>query len=357
MSLVRKRIVLPLIPTDIFQVIRPTQNKDAVLDLTYQQLISALSDVFSEGGSLILLKTNGTDNPNQNILNLVAGTGVTLDVNDQGDVTINSFGGSFITSIADTATIDLDVTSGVLTGNLVDVATAGSYGSGTQVPQITIDSKGRVTSVSLVNITAGSGTVTSVGVNAGFGISATISGSPTVNPTINITNTAPDVVVGIAGGTTIGVSGTYPNFTLRTNVTATQRLLGRYSTGAGAYEEILIGTNLTLSGNTLSASGSGPGSVTSVSGTTNRISASPTTGAVVVDIDANYVGQATITTLGTITTGTWQGSTIGTTYGGTGLTAIGSALQYLRVNSGGSALEYATVTGGDSISPFLLMGG
>jgi hypothetical protein len=343
MSLVRSRIVLPLRPSDIFQVIRPTQSKDAVLDLTYQQLISALSEIFSGGGSLILLKTNGTDNPNQNILNLVAGTGVTLDVNDQGDVTINSFGGAFITDIADTSDIDLSVTSGVLTGDLVDVATAGAYGSGTQVPQITIDSKGRVTSVSLINITAGAGTVTSVGVNPGTGISATISGTSTINPTINITNTAPDVVVGIAGGDTIGVSGAYPSFTLRTNVTTPQRLLGRYSAGAGAYEEILIGANLTLSGGTLSASGSGPGSVTSVSGTTNRISASPTTGAVVVDIDANYVGQTSITTLGTIGTGTWNGSAIGTAYGGTGLTSIGSAFQYLRVNSGGSALEYATL--------------
>jgi hypothetical protein len=99
-----------------------------------------------------------------------------------------------------------------------------------------------------VNITAGSGTVTSVGVNAGFGISATISGSPTVNPTINITNTAPDVVVGIAGGATIGVSGFYPNFTLRTNVSTPQRLLGRFTAGAGAYEEITISTGLSLSG-------------------------------------------------------------------------------------------------------------
>jgi len=44
--------------------------------------------------------------------------------------------------------------------------------------------------------------------------------------------------------------------------------------------------------------------VTSVSGTTNRISVSPTTGAVAVDIASTYVGQTSITTLGTITTGT-----------------------------------------------------
>lgn len=40
-----------------------------------------------------------------------------------------------------------------------------------------------------------------------------------------------------------------------------------------------------------------------------------------VDIDAAYVGQATITTLGTITTGSWTATVIGPLYGGTGLSA------------------------------------
>lgn len=40
-----------------------------------------------------------------------------------------------------------------------------------------------------------------------------------------------------------------------------------------------------------------------------------------IDIAATYVGQASITTLGTIATGTWQGSTVAAAYGGTGLTS------------------------------------
>lgn len=50
--------------------------------------------------------------------------------------------------------------------------------------------------------------------------------------------------------------------------------------------------------------------VTSVSGTSNRITASPTTGNVIVDISASYVGQSSITTLGTIGTGIWNGTAI-----------------------------------------------
>ena len=59
------------------------------------------------------------------------------------------------------------------------------------------------------------------------------------------------------------------------------------------------------------------GSVTSVTGTSLQIDASPTTGAVVVSIDSGYVGQTSITTLGTIATGVWNGSVIGLSYGGT----------------------------------------
>lgn len=49
--------------------------------------------------------------------------------------------------------------------------------------------------------------------------------------------------------------------------------------------------------------------VSSVTGTTNRITSSG--GATpAIDISANYVGQSTITTLGTITTGVWTGTSI-----------------------------------------------
>lgn len=55
------------------------------------------------------------------------------------------------------------------------------------------------------------------------------------------------------------------------------------------------------------------GGVSSVSGTSNRITS--TGGATpVIDIAATYVGQSSITTLGTIGTGTWQGTAIADTY-------------------------------------------
>jgi hypothetical protein len=74
----------------------------------------------------------------------------------------------------------------------------------------------------------------------------------------------------------------------------------------------------------------GTGTVTSVSGTANRITS--TGGATpVIDISASYVGQASITTLGTVTTGVWNGTVVDVSHGGTGLS---------------SATAYAVLCGG-----------
>jgi hypothetical protein len=56
------------------------------------------------------------------------------------------------------------------------------------------------------------------------------------------------------------------------------------------------------------------GTVTNVSGTTNRISVSSGSSTPVIDIDANYIGQLSITTLGTITAGVWNGTQIADAY-------------------------------------------
>jgi hypothetical protein len=78
-------------------------------------------------------------------------------------------------------------------------------------------------------------------------------------------------------------------------------------TAAGA---AIAGAGLTKSGNTLD-----------VVGTANRISVAADS----VDISTAYVGQATITTLGTITSGTWTGTTVAVANGGTGQTSAKAA--------------------------------
>ena len=66
-----------------------------------------------------------------------------------------------------------------------------------------------------------------------------------------------------------------------------------------------------------------------ITGTSNRLSASNGDGVAgnpTLDIDAAYVGQASITTLGTITTGTWNGGVIAGQYGGTGIANTGKTI-------------------------------
>jgi hypothetical protein len=66
-----------------------------------------------------------------------------------------------------------------------------------------------------------------------------------------------------------------------------------------------------------------------ITGTSNRLdvtNGSGVSGNPTLDISTSYVGQATITTLGTITTGTWNGTTIAGQYGGTGVNNSGKTI-------------------------------
>lgn len=82
---------------------------------------------------------------------------------------------------------------------------------------------------------------------------------------------------------------------------------------------IFAGDGLTKTGNTLN-----------VVGTSNRISVS----ADAVDISTNYVGQSSITTLGTITTGVWNGTDVAVADGGTNSSTESGARTNLASASG-----------------------
>jgi hypothetical protein len=101
----------------------------------------------------------------------------------------------------------------------------------------------------------------------------------------------------------------------------------------------------------------GSGTVTSVTGTTNRVSVTNTTTTPVIDIAATYVGQTSITTLGTVGTGTWNGTAIGPTFGGTGQTSVttGDLLYGSASNTWGKLAGVATgnalISGGVTTAP------
>ncbi len=103
--------------------------------------------------------------------------------------------------------------------------------------------------------------------------------------------------------------------------------------GAG---QITAGNGLSKTGNTLT-----------VVGTANRISVSGAG----VDISAAYVGQTSITTLGTIGTGTWQATAVAVLYGGTGATTAAGARTNLGLgtiatqNANSVAITGGSITG------------
>ena len=88
--------------------------------------------------------------------------------------------------------------------------------------------------------------------------------------------------------------------------------------GAG---QITAGNGLTKSGNTIDAVG-----------TANRISVTADT----IDIHASYVGQDTITTTGTIATGTWAATDVAVAHGGTGASTAAAAATNLGLGTGDS---------------------
>ena len=86
-----------------------------------------------------------------------------------------------------------------------------------------------------------------------------------------------------------------------------------------AWIETSTVTSIGIGGSPITFSQFGnPGTVTSVSGIAGQIDVANGTSAAVVSIDSGYVGQTSITTLGTIGTGTWEGTPPSVPFGGTG---------------------------------------
>lgn len=177
-------------------------------------------------------------------LTFVAGSGVTITTDATNDaITIAATGsGGTVTSVDLTAGTGISVNGGPITSSgsitvtntapdqtVVLTAGTGISTSGTY-PNFTITNSAPDQTVTLTGagttsvtgtypsftITSGDqydGTVTSVGISAGTGISVT--GSPiTSSGSITVTNSAPDQTVVLTGGTGISISGTYPTFTI-----------------------------------------------------------------------------------------------------------------------------------------------
>lgn len=189
----------------------------------------------------------------------------------------------------------------ILTGAVTQIA-------GTSVDGVSLVLNDRIL---IKNATAASGT------GAGAGTANTTQPANGIyivtNATTNLTlqratdaDVSADVTAGLFVFVAEGTAGADNGYVLTTNDAITLNTTGLTFTQFSGAGQITAGNGLTKTGNTID-----------VVGTSNRISVS----ADAIDIDANYVGQTTIVTLGTISTGTWSATAIAATRGGTGLSS------------------------------------
>ena len=155
-----------------------------------------------------------------------------------------------------------------ITTTLADVTVAGTFGSGTQVPQITVDSKGRIISVINVPISeSGLGTVTSVSATGTQGVTTTVN-----NPT-----STPEIIIGLGDITP-------------TSIISTGTIEGSNLSGINTGDQ-----TITISGD---ATGSGTGPITL---TLNTVNLAPGTYG-----DSHYVPTIEVNDKGLVTSITTQ---------------------------------------------------
>ena len=166
-------------------------------------------------------------NTNYDTVWVDAGAGTVYSVDASGSTGISVTGGPI------TSTGTLTITN-TLPDQIVGLTGAGTAVITGTYPNFTITTNDEF-----------DGTVTSVNLTAGTGIS--VSGGPIVSSgSISVTNTAPDQVVSLTGGGTTTITGTYPNFTISS---------ADSNVGTVTSVDMTVPTGLTISGNPITSAG------------------------------------------------------------------------------------------------------
>jgi hypothetical protein len=275
--------------------------------------VTAVSVVSANGlaGSVATPFTTPAITLSTSITGLLKGNGTAISAAVSG--TDYQPAGNYVTAL----TGDVAATGpGSATATLATVnANVGSFGTATQAGTFTVNAKGLITAASNTAIQIAESQVTNL-------VSDLAGKQATGNYVTALTGDGTASGPGSAALTLATVNASVGSFT---------------------------NASITVNGKGLiTAASSGTAPVTSVSGTANRITSSGGT-TPVIDIAATYVGQASITTLGTIATGAWQGTKIGLAYGGTNadMSATGGASQVLKQASAGAAVTVGQLAASD----------
>ena len=282
---------------------------------------------------------------NSNITNVatsftVAGDSGTNQTISSGSDTLSILGGVGLTSIAgatDTITLNLDNTA----------VTAGGYGGASSVGAFTVDAQGRLTaatntSISITSsqisdrattlVTGITGTASQISVsNSGVGaVTISLPADVTIGNTLTVTG---DLVVN--GNTTTLNTSTLivedKNIVLANVATPTD------ATADGAGITILGATDKTLNWVDATDAWTSSEHFNIVAGKSYYIGGSAVLSNTTL---ASSVVTSSLTSVGTIGTGVWQGTAVGIAYGGTGSTSAGNARTALGLAIGTDVQAY-----------------
>jgi hypothetical protein len=271
-------------------------------------------------------------------------------------------GGTGLSSVAsstDTITINLDSTA----------VTAGSYGAANSVATFTVDAQGRLTAAGSTTININAGQITGFTEDAQDAAAALLTNATHSGVSVNyddansklaITNLGVTALTGTSGEVVVSASNGSVTVGLASDVTVSNNLtVGGNLTVNGTLTAINSTTvtvddkNIELASTASPSDTTADGAGLTVKGTTDKtfnwVNASDAwtsseymdlasgkaymvNGAVVLSNTTlgSSVVNSSLTSLGTVTTGTWNAGTIAIAYGGTGATTASNA----RVNLG-----------------------